>query len=57
MKAIEVYCVNCKKNAGNENSSARKAKQNSLMFLSNSTICGKKKLTFIEKKELHNFND
>ena len=41
----------------NENSGVRKTKENRLMILSNCAICGKKKLTFIKNKELHNFND
>ena len=32
-------------------------KQNRLMLLSNSAICGKKKSTFIKNEELHNFNN
>ena len=31
-------------------------KQNRLMLLSNSAVCGKKKLTFIKNKELQNFD-
>ena len=34
-----------------------KTKQNRLMLLSNCTICGKKKSTFIKNKELHDFNN
>ena len=30
---------------------------NRLILVSNCTVCGKKKSTFIKKKELHNFND
>ena len=51
------YCVSCKKNIANENSSVKKTKQNRLMFLSNYAICDKKKSTFFKNKELHNFND
>ena len=54
---METNCVSCKKNTANENSSARKTKQNILILLSNCAVCGKKKSTFIKKKELHNFND
>ena len=39
-----------------ENSSIRKTKQNRLMLLSNCTVCGKKKSTFVKNKELHNFD-
>ena len=52
---METYCVSCKKYTENKNSSARKTKQNRLiMLLSNCTICGMKKSTFIKNKELHN---
>ena len=44
----------------NKNSSVNKTKtktkQNRLIFLSNCTICGKKKSTFIKSKEPQNFN-
>ena len=40
------------KYAANENSSVKKNKQNRLMLLSNCAVCGKKKSTFIKKKEL-----
>ena len=36
------YCVSCKKNPQNENSSVRKTKQNRLMLLSNCSASGKK---------------
>ena len=54
---METYCVSYKSNAENENSSARKTKQNRLMVLSNCAVCGKKKSTFIKNKELQNFNN
>ena len=38
-------------------SSAKKTKQNRLMLLSNFAICGKRKSTFIENQELHNFSN
>ena len=44
---METYCVSCNKYTENENSSFRKTKQNGLMLLSISAICGKKKPTFI----------
>ena len=47
---METYCVRCKKNTANGNSSIRKTKQYRLMLLSNCAVCGKKKSTFIEKK-------
>ena len=52
---METYCVGCKKYTENENSNVRKTKQNRIMLLSNCGACGKKKSTFIENKELHNF--
>ena len=54
---MERYCVSCKKYTANKNLSVTKNKQNKLMLLLNCAICGKKKLTFIKNKELHNFND
>ena len=54
---MEASCICCKKNTANKNSSVRKTKQNRLMLLSNCTICGKNKSTFIKNKELPNFND
>ena len=53
---METYCVSCKKNAENENSSVRKSKQK-LMLLSNCALCGKKRSTFIKNQELRNFNN
>ena len=53
---MESYCVSCKTNTGNENSSVGKIKQNRLMLLSNCAICGKKKWTLIKNQELNNFN-
>ena len=40
---METYCVSCKENTANENSNARKTKQNRLMLLSNCAICGIKR--------------
>ena len=54
---MATYCVSCKKNIGNENSSFRKAKQIRFMLLSNCAVSCKKKSNFIRNKELHNFND
>ena len=42
MKTMKNYCVSCKKNTANENSSVRKTKQNRLVLLSNCIVCGKK---------------
>ena len=44
IETMENYCVSCKKNTANENSSVRKTKQNRLMLLSNCAVCGKKKI-------------
>ena len=54
---METHCVSCKKNTANENSSARKAKENRLMPLSNCAICGKKKSIVIKNQELDNFDN
>ena len=43
IKSMKTFCVSCKKNIASENLSARKAKQNRLILLSNSAVCGKKK--------------
>ena len=51
------YCVSCKKNTANENSSVRKTKQNRLMILSSCAIYGKKKSTFITNKELNDISN
>ena len=53
IKTMETYCVSCKKNTANENSSRRKTKQNRLMLLSNCVVCCEKKSTFIKIQELH----
>ena len=45
---METYCVSCKKNNTNENSSVRKNKENRLMLLSSCAFCGKKKSTYIK---------
>ena len=50
---MKTYCVSCKKNTANENSSVRKTKQNILMLVSNCAVCGKKKSRFIKNQELH----
>ena len=54
IKTMEPYCISCKKNTENKNSSVRKTKQNSLTLLSNSSVCGKKKSSFLKNKELSN---
>ena len=50
----ETYCLSCKKHTWNTNSNVRKTKQNRLMVLSNDSVCGKKKTTFIKYIEFHN---
>ena len=54
---MQIYCVSCKKNTANENSSVKKTKQNRLILLSNCAVCGKKRLAFIKNQELHKFNN
>ena len=54
---METYCVSCKKNTANENSSVRRTNQNRLMLLSNCSVCDKKKLNFINNQELRTFNN
>ena len=48
----KLYCVSCKKNTTNKNSSVRKTKQNRLMVLSNCNFCSKKKSRFTKNQEL-----
>ena len=48
---METYCVSCKKNTMNTNSSFRRTKQNRLMLESNYAFCGKEKSTFIRNQE------
>ena len=48
---METYCVSCKKNTANKNSTVIIAKQNRLMLLSNCAVCGKKKSRFIKNQE------
>ena len=50
IETMDTYCVNCRENTANKNSSVRKTKQNRLMLVSNS-ICGKKKSRFIKNQE------
>ena len=45
-----MYCISCKENTANKNSSVRKTKKNRFMLLSNCAISDKKKLTFIKNK-------
>ena len=41
---METYNVSCKKKTVNKNSSVRRTKQNTLTLITNSAICGKKKV-------------
>ena len=41
----------------NENPNVRKTKQNRLMILSNSAVCGKKKLIFNKNKEIDSISN
>ena len=50
---METYCVCCKENTTNKNSSVRKTEQNSLMLFSSFAVCDKKKLTFSKNQKLH----
>ena len=56
IKNPEIVSV-VKKITRNKNSSIRKTKENRLMLLSNCAVCGKKKSTFINNQELHNFDN
>ena len=49
---IEMYCVGCKKNTAKKkkNSSVRRTKQNSLIFLSNCVVYRNKKSRFIKNQ-------
>ena len=51
---METYRLSCINYTEIQNSNARKTKQT--MLLLNCAVCSKKKSTFIENKELHNFN-
>ena len=48
-KTKETYCVSCKKNTANKNSSFSRNKQNRLMLASNFAFCGKKNSVFFKK--------
>ena len=49
-KAMKCYCVSCRKNTANKNSSVRRTKQNRSIPLPNCAIYGKKKSRFIQNK-------
>ena len=46
-----MYCVSCKKNIANKNSSVKRTKQNRSMLVSNCAFCGKKNSIFIKNQE------
>ena len=46
-----IYCINCKKNTANKNSSVRRTKQNRLMLLPNFVVYSKKKSRFIKNQK------
>ena len=48
---METICVSCKKNTVNKNWSVKRTKQNRLMLVSNSAICGKKKPSSLKINE------
>ena len=48
---METYCVSCKKNTVNKNSTVRRTIQNRIMLVSNCPVCGKKKSRFIKNQE------
>ena len=50
---MKTYCVGCKKNTANGNSSLRKTKEYILMILPNYSVTGKRRSMFIKNKELH----
>ena len=49
---MEAYCVSCKKNTVNKNSSVEKTKQSRLMLLSNCAVCDKKETLEIKKSTI-----
>ena len=52
---MEHYYVSCKNYTANENSSARKNKENRLMLLSNCSVLVNKKSAFIKNKKTPQF--
>ena len=55
-KPLKTYCISCEKHTEEKNSNLRKTKQNRIMLLLNCAVCGKKKLIFINNKELQKFD-
>ena len=56
IQTMETSCVSCEKYTANKNSNVRRTKQNRLMLLSNCTIYGKKRSTFIKDKKRYSFD-
>ena len=54
---METYCVSCKKNTENKNSSVRKTKKDRLMLLSTCVVYGKKRPTLMKDQELNNISN
>ena len=54
---MEIYGISCDKYTVNTNSSVKKTKQNRFRILSNCTVCGKKKSTFIKNKEINSVSN
>ena len=54
---METYCVSCKKNTANENSSVKKTKQNISVLLPNCAICIKKKSNFIKNQDTNSISN
>ena len=54
IKAMDICSLSWKKYVANQNSTAKKAKQNTLILLSNCVIALKRNSTFIKNQELSN---
>ena len=48
---MEMYCISCKKNTANKNSSVRRTEQNRLIRVSYCAVCGKKLMRFIKHQD------
>ena len=46
-----IYCLVCKKNAENEDAKMVKSKNNRIMLMSTSVVCGNKKSKFVREKD------
>ena len=49
---MEIYCVSCKRNTANKNSSVGTTGKNILMLVSNCAICSEKNLRFINNQKV-----